>query len=123
DQGPLPDTYDTQKLIPVIRQGWTALVAYMGVASAPPVITDTGQWIVEQMDSIALDGDFSELSRRLLRLNMWLERIRGDRRIAFSAVGFREQEPFMMLISNFLDLDGQITDAGPQLKAYLRRPN
>jgi hypothetical protein len=29
----------------------------------------------------------------------------------------------MMLISNFLDLHGRITEAGPQLRAYLRRPN
>jgi hypothetical protein len=29
DQAPLPDSYDTQKLIPVIRSGWSALVAYM----------------------------------------------------------------------------------------------
>jgi hypothetical protein len=122
DQTPIPDSYDTQKLIPVIRQEWTALVAYMGVASAPPVIGDMGQWIVEQMDSIPLDGSFSELSRRLLKLNMRLDRIRGDRRIAFSAVGFREQRPFMMLISNFLNLDGQTTDVGPQLRAYIRKP-
>jgi hypothetical protein len=57
---------DTQKLIPVIRRGWAALITYMGVASAPPLISDIGQWIVEQMDSIPIDGSFSELSRRLL---------------------------------------------------------
>src|SRR5262252_3343598 len=108
DQAALPDSYDTQKLIPVIRHGWAALIAYMGVASAPPLIGDMGQWIVEQMDSIPLDGRFSELSRRLLRLNVWLGRISGDRRIAFSLVGFRDQQPFMMSISNFLDLDGRI---------------
>src|SRR5215510_3413428 len=123
DQAPLPDSYDTQKLIPVIRHGWAALIAYMGVASAPPLIIDMGQWIVEQMDSIQLDGSLSELSRRLLRLNLWLGRIRGDRRIAFSVVGFCNQKPFMMLLSNFLDLDGRVVDAGPQLRAYLRRPN
>ena len=123
DQTPLPDSYDTQKLIPVIRHDWTALIAYMGVASAPPIISDMGQWIVEQMGAIPFDGSFSELWRRLLDLNRWLERIRGDRRIAVSAVGFREQRPFMMLISNFLNLDGQVADAGPQLRSYLRRPN
>jgi len=123
DQLPLPDSYNTQKLIPVIRHDWRALIAYMGVASAPPVISDMGQWIVGEMDSIPLDGSFSELPKRLLRLNMWLDRIGGDRRVAFSAVGFREQWPFMMLISNFLDLDGKIADAGPQLRAYMRRPN
>jgi hypothetical protein len=123
DQAALPDSYDTQKLIPVIRRGWAALIAYTGVASAPPLVSDVGQWIVEQMDSIPLDGSFSELSRRLLRFNQWLGRIRGDRRIAFSVVGFCDQRPFMMSISNFLDSDGHIVAAGPQLRAYLRRPN
>ena len=99
DQAALPDSFDTQKLIPVIHHDWAALIAYMGVASAPPLISDMGQWIVEQMDSIPFDGSFSELSLRLLKLNMWVGRIRGDRRIAFSVVGFRNQRPFMMLIS------------------------
>jgi hypothetical protein len=123
DQAALPDSYDTQKLIPVIRRDWSALIGYMGVASAPPLIIDMGQWIVEQMDSIPIDGSFSELWRRLLKFNLLLGRIQGDRRIAFSAVGFWNQRPFMMLLSNFLDLNGHIVDAGPQLKAYLRRSN
>jgi hypothetical protein len=121
DQAPLPDSYDTQKLIPVIRRRWAALVAYMGVASAPPLVRDVGQWIVEQMDSIPQDGSPSELSKRLLRFNPLLGRIRGDRRIAFSAVGFSNQRPFMMLISNFLHFEGQVVDAAPQLQGYVRR--
>jgi hypothetical protein len=91
DQAPLPDSYNTQKVIPIIRRDWAALIAYMGVANAPLLIPDMGQWIVEQMDSIPLDGSFSELWKRLLRLNPSLSRIRGDRRIAFSVVGFWSQ--------------------------------
>jgi hypothetical protein len=123
DQAALPDSYDTQKLIPVIRRGWAALIGYMGVASAPPLVSDMGQWIVDQVDSIPLDRSFPELSRRLFRFNRWLGKIRGDRRIAFSVVGFCDQRPFMMLVSNFLDSDGHIIDAAPQLRAYLRRSN
>lgn len=121
DQAALPDSYDTQKLVPVIRRGWAALIAYVGVASAPPLVSDMGQWIVDQVDSIPLDSSFAELSRRLFRFNRWLGRIRGDRRIAFSVVGFCDQRPFMMLVSNFLDFEGHVVDAGPQLRAYLRR--
>jgi hypothetical protein len=123
DQAALPDNYETQKLIPVIRRRWAALIAYMGIASAPPLVSDMGQWIVDQVDSIPFDGGFSELSRRLLRFARWLGRIRGDRRIAFSVVGFCDQRPFMMLVSNFLDSDGHIIDAPAQLRAYLRRSN
>ena len=115
DQAALSDSYDTQKLIPVIRGDWSALIAYAGVASAPPLIEDVGQWIVDQVESIPHHGNFSELSSRLLKFDARLGRIRGDRRIAFSVVGFSEQRPFMMLLSNFVDTSGQVVDAGPQL--------
>jgi hypothetical protein len=82
-----------------------------------------GHWIVEQVHAIPPDGAASELSQRLLRLNAWLGRIRGDRRVAFSIVGFQKGRPFMMLLSNFVDPAGRITDAGPHLTAYLRTPN
>ena len=95
----------------------------MGIASAPPVIADMGQWIGDQADEIPADGDWSELSTRLLQLNASLGRLRGDRRITFSVVGFRARQPFMMLISNFINLDGAITPAAPQLTAYLRTPH
>ena len=123
NQTPLPDSYDTQKLIPVIRQEWSALVAYMGIASAPPLIADMGQWMGDQIETIPPAGDCSALSAQLLHLNRWLDKLRGDRRIAISAVGFRGRRPFLLLLSNFVDLDGHVTVAGPQLKAYLRTPN
>lgn len=121
DQAAIPDSYDTQKLIPVVRRDWSALIAYSGVASAPPLVDDVGQWILDQVESIAHDGNFSELSTRLLKFDMRLGRILGDRRIAFSVVGFSNQRAFMMLLSNFVDTNGKLMAAGPQLKAYLRR--
>jgi hypothetical protein len=121
DRSALPDSYDTQKVIPVIRRDWAALVAYAGLASAPPLVSDMGEWIAEQIDAIPFGGSFSELSRRLLASNLWLDKIRGDRRIALSAVGFHNQRPFMMLLSNFLDTEGKIVETGAQLKTYLRR--
>ena len=80
DQAPLRDSYHTQKLIPVIRHEWTALIAYMGIQSAPPLIHDMGQWILERIDAIPPAGDFSQLSIALLELNRWLPRMCGDRR-------------------------------------------
>jgi hypothetical protein len=122
DRAPLSDSYDTQKLIPVIRQEWSALLAYMGIASAPPLIDDMGQWIVDQLEAVPPGADISELPAQLLTLNRRLDRMRGDRRIAISAVGFRDRLPFMMLLSNFVDLDGHVTEAGPQLRPYWRTP-
>ena len=105
DQSALPDSYDTQKVVPVIRYGWAALVGYMGVASAPPVIRDVGEWIVEQLESIPVEGSFLQLPLKLLEANSWLGKIRGDTRLAFSVVGFCEGQPFMMLISPMNTLD------------------
>jgi hypothetical protein len=82
-----------------------------------------GQWIVECAASIPFDADFLELPRRLSCLNASMDRIRGDQRVTLSAVGFRNENPFMMLISNFLNFDGPTPDNGPGLKTYLRRPN
>ena len=123
DQSPLPDSYDTQKLIPVIRREWCALIAYMGIASAPPLIDDMGQWIVDQLDALPTGVGIPALSAQLLQLNRRLDRIRGDRRIAISVVGFRDRQPFMLLLSNFVDLDGHVSAASPQLRAYLRTPH
>jgi hypothetical protein len=122
DQAPLSDSYDTQKLIPVIRQEWSALVAYMGIASAPPLIDDMGQWIVDQVNAVPPGGDIRDLEAQLLFLNRRLDRIHGDRRVAISVVGFRDRQPFMMLLSNFIDLDGHVTKAGPQLRSFMRTP-
>lgn len=115
---------DTQKLIPVIRFGWAALIAYTGVASVPPLGHDTGAWVLAQMDTIPMDGSFNELPKRLLAANDWLSKIRdpAPRELAFLVVGFVERRPFMMLASNFLDLDGNITHLRPQLELFQRRP-
>lgn len=121
-QTPLADSYDTQKLIPLFRHEWAALVAYMGIQSAPPLISDMGEWVLAQLDALTPDATLTELSDRLLDLNRWLPGIRGDRRMAFSVVGFRNRKPFMMLLSNFVDLDGRIRAAGPHLQAYTRTP-
>ena len=123
DHSALPDSYDTQKVVPVTRYGWAALVGYMGVASAPPVIHDVGEWIVEQLETIPVDGKVLQLPLKLLEANSWLGKIRGDTRLAFSVVGFCEGQPFMMLISNFLDFEGQATPVGPKLKLYRRTIN
>jgi len=116
------DDHNTQKLIPVIRYGWGALIAYTGVASAPPVITDTGNWILAQMDEITARGSFSEIQKRLLNANKWLSKLRGSHPLAFSVVGFVERQPFMMLISNFSDLDGNIFRPSRDLKVFQRKP-
>jgi hypothetical protein len=120
--GKFRDKRDTQKLIPVIRVGWGALIAYTGIASEPRLIQDTGDWIVSTMDKIPMDGNFDEVPQRLLEANTWLSRIPRKAPLAFSVVGFTGRRPCMMLISNFLDLDGHITQPRPRLDLIERKP-
>ena len=120
--GKFTDNLDTQKLIPVIRFGWGALIAYTGIANAPAPFHDTGDWVSAQMDSIPMRGSIDELPKRLLTADAWLTKISGDNRLAFSIVGFLGRKPFMMLVSNFLDLEGHMTDARSHLEVFRLKP-
>jgi hypothetical protein len=122
DTGEFTDNLDTQKLIPVIRYGWGALIAYTGVASAPAPFRDTGDWMSSQMGSISMRGSIEELPKRLLAADTWLTKISGETPLAFSIVGFLGRKPFMMLVSNFLDLDGHVTKPRSRLEVFRRRP-
>jgi hypothetical protein len=122
DTGKFTDNLDTQKLIPIIRFGWGALIAYTGIANAPAPFRDTGDWVSAQMDSIPMKGSIDELPKRLLTADVWLTKISGEAPLAFSIVGFLERKPFMMLVSNFLDLDGHITHPHSRLEVFRRKP-
>jgi hypothetical protein len=113
------DNRNTQKLIPVIRFGWGALIAYTGIAEAPRPFLDTGDWVSAQVDTIPMDGSFEELPKRLLSADDWM--IKGAP-LAFSIVGFIGRRPFIMLISNFLNLNGQITGVRPSLDIFQSKP-
>lgn len=120
--GRFTDNLDTQKLIPVIRFGWGALIAYTGIASAPAPFRDTGEWVSAQMSSIPMRGSIEELPKRLLTADTWLTKISGEAPLAFSIVGFFGRKPFMMMVSNFLDLDGHITKPRSRLELFRRKP-
>ena len=122
DTGKFTDNLDTQKLIPVIRFGWGALIAYTGIANAPAPFRDTGDWVSAQMGSIPMRGSIEELPKRLLTADAWLSKISGEAPLAFSIVGFLGRKPFMMLVSNFLDLDGHITKPRSRLEIFRCKP-
>ncbi len=116
------DDVHTQKVIPVFKFGWSALVAFTGVAATPQV-GDIGDWISHQLQEIRLDAGFEELPSKLLAAESWLSKISDDRRIAFSVVGFVQRRPYAMVISNFLDLDGHFFNPPlPQLQRFETRP-
>lgn len=96
------DNYDTQKILPIARAGWSALIAYCGLASAPPLLPDMGQWILRRINEVPLLAGLEDLERRLLTLNDLLRRIGGthEKKLWISVVGFQGRRPFESLITN-----------------------
>lgn len=116
------DDLNTQKLVPVLKFGWSALISYTGVARTPQG-KDVGEWIAEEIDKIEMYADFDELPIRLLAADAWLSKKKGDRRLAFSVVGFVGRRPIAMVISNFTNLDEDIFDPVlPQLSKDVIKP-
>lgn len=124
---PLPpvDDLDVQKLIPVIKRNWSALVAFTGVGRTAAGL-DIGDWIERQTAEIATEAPFHELPNRLKSADSWLATIPGpdrDRQLAISIVGFVNKRPFAMVISNFTDLKDRTFPVSPRLTVSEERPN
>jgi hypothetical protein len=117
-----PDNLDTQKLVPVIKRSWQALMAFTGVARTHRG-TDVGDWVADQVSDIALDAPFEELVVRLKSAQEWLGQIPGDSRLAFSVVGFVGRRPVAMCVSNFTDLFGRHSSSmSGELEVSRERP-
>jgi hypothetical protein len=111
-----------QKLIPVLKYRWSALVSFAGLAAAPG-IPDVGDWLSNQMDQIDMDARVTALENKLLEANEWLKRVNSQWPVAFTVVGFANNRPFSMLISNAMDLHGQFFNPLlSELKVFPHRP-
>lgn len=104
--GPLPDDMNTQKLVPIAKSGWTALISFAGIGRTPSGL-DVGAWLVAETDAIDHDAGIEELERRLVNADTWLATLGPARHHIFSVVGFNGTQPFAMVVSNFHDDQGQ----------------
>lgn len=119
--GAYRDDHETQKLIPVIKFGWGVLIAYTGLASAPPPYRELGDWISAQADSVPREAPYAVLQQRLLQIQSWLNRWRANYKLTISIVGFIGRRPFMEIITNDRDFDGKPT-LSRDLTVITRRP-
>src|SRR5215210_5166114 len=119
--GRTEDNLNTQKLVPDFKFGWSALVSYTGVARTPWG-TDVGDWIAQAAEGIEMNASFDELPRKLLGADAWLRKVRSDRRIAFSVVGFIVKRPVAVLVSNFTNLNGYTFPVQPKLRKHVSKP-
>jgi hypothetical protein len=118
------DDLNAQKLVPVIKSGWCALVSFAGLAGAPPRIRDVGDWLAQQMHAISWGDQFDEVPRRLLEANSWLTAIPARVPLTFSVVAFVRRHPIALIISNCLDVGGKpLARPLPQLVAHAFKPS
>jgi len=113
------DDLRTQKLVPLIRHGWSAMIGYTGIAGAPGIMRDTGDWLLERIDSLSMKATPDDLFHQLLTADRWLGRVPiALRRHAFVVVGFVGRRPFLSLISNFHAGSQQLAKANPKLQIF-----
>ena len=116
------DDLSAQKLVPVIKYDWYALVSFCGVARTSKGL-DVGNWIAEQSRPDLLREPFQDFLARLKGANKWLSQIHGNKPITISIVGFRQKKPFVMCLSNYQDIEGRIFEnPGPQLRTFELSP-
>jgi len=115
------DDLNAQKLVPTSKFGWTALVSFTGIAKTNRGL-DVGDWVSARLQAIPIDAEFDELPKALLAADHWLSKVSGYRKLAFSVVGFIHRRPVAMVISNFLDMDGNEFGPLAKLRLFESRP-
>jgi hypothetical protein len=101
------DNLDIQKLVPVFKFGWSALVSVCGVASTPKV-KDVSDWLSEKTKAMDFHANFEELPRALLSANEWLRLLRVPQPLGFTIVAIVGKRPRLCVISNFTDTSGHL---------------
>lgn len=104
--GHCEDDLLAQKLVPVVKFEWCALVAFCGVAKTSTGI-DVGDWISDAVHVNERKEPIDTFINRLQTADAWLSRLRGNRLLSISVVGFSGRRPFAVLLSNFENLDGK----------------
>lgn len=99
------DNLDIQKLVPVFKFGWSALVSVCGIASAPKV-KNVSDWLSEKTRAMDFHANFEELPRVLLSANEWLGTRSVYQPLGFTVVAIVGKKPRLCVISNFTDASG-----------------
>src|SRR6266516_3272204 len=112
----------TQKQVIIVRQGWSAVVSFTGVAEANYKRTD--KWLREAVEGLDRSATFNDLLARLKQAERWLARVPAEHRHhSFIAAGFIGLQPILGLVSNFERLDATpLSDAALTLGIQILRP-
>jgi hypothetical protein len=115
------DNLNTQKLVPIVRFGWSALVAWTGIAKTN-TDRDVGDWLAETLQGIGRDASFEELPRRLKTADQWRRKCPHCQDLTFSVVGFVGRKPVALVVSNFTNFNGPLTRRSQNLEVDRRKP-
>jgi Flp pilus assembly protein TadD len=92
--------FDTQKIVPVSRFGWSATVCFAGVGRTRSL--DVGEWLVERIAAVQQHDPFDRLLDELLTADAWLSNIPSPQnKHSFSVGAFIDDRPIFALVSNF----------------------
>jgi len=122
------DNFNMQKIISVVRFRWSAMVSFVGLVSlAIPedskTAPDVDVWIRQQVEKIPKDGELNDLVQLLLEFENLPIRARYSMyKHAFSIVGFEGRKAFSVVISNYLDVNGNVISRGGALVVTKKKP-
>jgi Flp pilus assembly protein TadD len=92
--------FQTQKIVPVDRFGWSATVCFAGVGRARTL--NVGDWLVQRIADVQLRDPFQRLLDELLKADEWLVGIPPPFNLhSFSVGAFIGSQPVFALVSNF----------------------
>src|ERR1051325_8710842 len=120
--GRFADDLNTQKIIPVCKFDWCALVTFCGLAKTSAGV-DVGDWIVDQAKLGVARDSLADFVGRLRSGERWISKLRGPKGITISIVGFLGRKPFLVCLSNFQHIDGTyFKQIEPNLQKFDLRP-
>lgn len=97
--GTFEDDLEVQKIVPVLRDDWIALVAFCGVARTSNGV-ETGDWIEQATARIAADAPLAHLESALSKATSIVRALRMPAPLTISVVGFNRRRPFGWVFSN-----------------------
>lgn len=97
--GHVEDDLFAQKLVPVVKFEWCALIAFCGIAKTSTGL-DVGDWLSNAVHVNERKESVDAFIGRLQTADKWLSGLRGERGLTISVVGFNRRRPFAAVLSN-----------------------
>jgi Flp pilus assembly protein TadD len=112
--------FDTQKIVFLQKQAWSATVCYSGVGRTVRVLVR--QWLAARTASIRDDAPFESLLEELATADEWIREYPGLKQ-SFAVAAFVGERAEYALLSTFEHPTGEERPLSPGLQLYRLRPS